>query len=176
MINQASSLLNHLNAVQAALESASIGRNGVLSDGAFLNSDPILSRLNKQKLDAQKYHQRLVRDFGQDDAMSEAAQEQLQNAKEAYEARLLQLRSARDSSEVIQEIKQKRAIERELEQQKAALKADNDNYQKAQEAKRRKRKENFWFLMMVYLVWQSGKKMQNHLQMASPLKPSLSSA
>lgn len=169
MRTASTSLLTHLSLLQATLEAQVTPVQSVLSEGAFLETDPVLVRLNKQRLDARKYHQRLVRDFGFDDAMAEAAGEQLENIQKQYMTRLAMLRTQRDESEVLIEAKRRMQERREELARKTALCHEQVEREKKLAAQEKKKRDNFWFYMLLFLVLtQFGKPFAPNAQLATP--------
>lgn len=101
------SLLDSLGAVQKALSTLPASMPGRAVD-AFIASDPILSMLNKQLLEARSHASQLIAAFGPGDAMLEALMVQIGAIEQAYNERLALIRKKREETSRTQ--KEKRQL------------------------------------------------------------------
>lgn len=114
---------------------------------AFMPVDPVLARLHKDYLDANRNHKKLAETHGMNDPMTEIAADLLDSARSALQTRLIELQEsrAREVNEALGRRLRSRRAEQEAAQARAAI------------ARREQDRESdgfFWFVVMYYWLMQ----------------------
>lgn len=155
MKRDTSSLFDHLAAVQTALnveiekETALDG----LSGGAFLELDPVLMQLAKQRKQAQSDYKRLSKDGLFGEAMAEVAAAQVAHLQRLYAERLALLQSQRKS---VLNRDRKKYLEQRCEEvaiQKRVAAAQVAMEQEIDKKKAQDKRNEWWLLVVLYMMF-----------------------
>lgn len=144
---------------------------------AFLTMDEVLVHLHTEFLNAKAYHERLVRENGADDAMTEVAADMMDSAWCAMQTRLMEVRAKgqmmtqaqdmmRSSAKKIKETKEAQEQKRALElAHKMQMLQHLKNVERAKDIKKERDKIPFFeivFLLMMFKILPSGIKTHQH--------------
>lgn len=165
MKRDASTLFQHLATVQAKLEADTAPVSGGLSRGAFLETDPVLMQLAKQRAQARKDYQRLSRDGLFGEAMADVAHAQMVHLEQLYAQRLAELKNQR-AAELNRDNKKDFVTlneEARIKKDQAAVNVYNDKMQ----AKRKRNQEFMDFIMLLIVLMSFG-----NFSKAPQLRPS----
>ncbi len=120
--------------------------DGKLADiGAFAPADPVLARLHKEYLEANRQHKRLARERSVCDPMTEVAADMLDSARSAVQTRLIELQD-------IREIETREAMERTMRARKAEQEAARALLLIEKRCRDSSSDLFFWMLMMIWLM------------------------
>ncbi len=126
---------------------------------AFQILDPLLARLHKEYLDAKDHRAKAIKDFGQDDPMTDMAMLVEDSAWCAMQARYMELRADRvlmaKAQTLMEEERQVSSRKREEENAREALRYYNYLDMLAQ-ARRRHQSDINWAALALWLVLGGG--------------------
>lgn len=110
---------------------------------AFMPVDPVLARLHKEYLDANRHHKTLAEKHGLADPMTEVAADMLDSARSALQTRLIELQEMREAE--VEEAIIRRLRARRAEDEAALARAAMEK-----RAKDRDGDGAFWFMLLYY--------------------------
>lgn len=145
------------------------------AEKAFLRLDPLLSDLNKQRLDARAYHKKVVAQQGADEPMSDVAADMADSAQSAFETRLIELRDDQMLRRTAAQImRRERRIAFRQRQRTSRLfeKKQKEFYDRMRwdhkQNMRRKAEDDFSTMMFLYwMLWFALQATQRSLSLAN---------